>query len=1477
MPNQNITVIEQQENGVFKELVVGKRKKFTPSTANRWYRIVRIPSTTDPNAFGANDNRRVISGTLKIYVDLPFNKTNALVEVDLSAFARGTLTQTTYTTVGNPHVSYLRVARNQGVGNNELVLDMLVLQAGHEITLESTGLLFPDFEDNPQIVGSTQWNVEDNRMPWDSHVMDSQKYGIDTTGGPPRPAAGQTTTVDVSFWFNHKDYSTAFNTDISQNATLNHLDTNSDVYVEFVQDAAGIKAGTYGGTVISTLADNTTVRNAPNSVTGKFRVTVKLRGLTFDTWAPSLISGSTMMPGFYVNGMWILRVVTGVFSGLRPDNPMSGDGVHQASILRLGQGLITNKNINAYHGNLQDPGAPLIVGGRVGYLHGLDLLGGSGRFTSAADHFHLGFIGAVNSGAGYRTPQHYTQFKLGNFSWDGRQQWRNWQMQNANNSDANEIFLGGINELSFGQGAVSGSSPYGIDTTRVELTGTGNGPDKPTSPGPPRWDAEVDFWFNNFFTVSNGQFLITRFPVGVAGIAAAVLSGTAVGTVTGPLTAPDGATGKWKLTIRIQGLNPNEWYPFLADFTTTNSNRWSIESSTPPINPNNQVSLTIHPDRRDKVIATYNQAHNLTLGQNIILNLLNKSFVVSNPARLNCTVSKIIDANTIEILIGTARRLETAMVGVHEFKAPGDHNMSLNLGDTSDFLLLINAFTSDNNIRVQFKANISGTTMTVTEMVSSGYNIEPGMTIFYSNNTDGSFPGPIASAVRVTAQTSGTTGGVGVYTLSYTGGIVGSFVNGVTTLYAGRVVYKVKMIATSGLPEPLVENTDYYVRVSSHYPQYHAWLYLNEADAHVGQTGTTAPTVKFPWKPTYGAYYMVFQDAQNLGATGWAVHIGNTDVFHQQTFADVGWYLHRNVYPNNKGVAQGVITQGIFGGLNSVQWFNKNSFIYGFNCTNQADNTITLGQKLTNKTADSTEVGSTDAIKLRLNGDDIVVSDDTRNLRLAEIFNQNGNGNQLILSANKVWTQYFYGSTSLTIPSGPKTWARIIGGGPSNTTCTVTLPRLGVDGAFTGDELTISLESINNGRSVVLRQYQWGGSSYAATFTDLGTYSTDATLHLRLRDGQWRSVAPTFDQINITGPIVVKDPLAEKGVELNSDSSSYFRYGLAIGNGTTGITPNIAGTTNDALIFSLGGGEVFRVKSNGLEFGTSAASVTRTNLGAAPIASPTFTGTVTIPAGASISGFAPLASPAFSGTPTTTTAAGDTNTTQIATTAFVVGQAGNGTPLVDGTSTAGTSLRYARQDHVHPQDSGKENTIAQGTSISQFWRGDKTWQVPAGAFGPMVLNRFRNLLFGSSNYNPGATAFSTPSSNGFFTMTPFGNTLEGGTFGVGTPRTFNPEVFFGPGSNYRIFAAVRTTSWFNDGVHCMIRSWDGSTQTTVPGLQDFGGGTATGDRIVWATSEPISSANTWFNYAAYFAAYGNNNNSNGATIQDVILTFYKVT
>lgn len=94
----------------------------------------------------------------------------------------------------------------------------------------------------------------------------------------------------------------------------------------------------------------------------------------------------------------------------------------------------------------------------------------------------------------------------------------------------------------------------------------------------------------------------------------------------------------------------------------------------------------------------------------------------------------------------------------------------------------------------------------------------------------------------------------------------------------------------------------------------------------------------------------------------------------------------------------------------------------------------------------------------------------------------------------------------------------------------------------------------------------------------------------------------------------------------------------------------------------------------------------------------TLSGTVT----ASLALKAPLASPTFTGTPAAPTATVGTNTTQIATTAFVLANASGATPatatpLVDsGSGAVGTSLLYARQDHVHPMPA----VVAPPTSLN---------------------------------------------------------------------------------------------------------------------------------------------------------------------------------
>jgi hypothetical protein len=78
---------------------------------------------------------------------------------------------------------------------------------------------------------------------------------------------------------------------------------------------------------------------------------------------------------------------------------------------------------------------------------------------------------------------------------------------------------------------------------------------------------------------------------------------------------------------------------------------------------------------------------------------------------------------------------------------------------------------------------------------------------------------------------------------------------------------------------------------------------------------------------------------------------------------------------------------------------------------------------------------------------------------------------------------------------------------------------------------------------------------------------------------------------------------------------------------------------------------------------------------------------------------APLASPTFTGVPAGPTAAVGTNTTQFATCAFTLANAGSVTysatnPLVNGTAAPGTATTVARSDHVHPTDTSRAPTAS---------------------------------------------------------------------------------------------------------------------------------------------------------------------------------------
>jgi hypothetical protein len=139
---------------------------------------------------------------------------------------------------------------------------------------------------------------------------------------------------------------------------------------------------------------------------------------------------------------------------------------------------------------------------------------------------------------------------------------------------------------------------------------------------------------------------------------------------------------------------------------------------------------------------------------------------------------------------------------------------------------------------------------------------------------------------------------------------------------------------------------------------------------------------------------------------------------------------------------------------------------------------------------------------------------------------------------------------------------------------------------------------------------------------------------------------------------------------------------------------------------------------------------------------------------AALASYATLASPALTGAPTAPTAAADTNTTQLATTAFVVGQAASATSPMNGAAAVGTSLRYARQDHVHPTDTTRAPLASPaftGTPTAPTAAtGTNTTQIATTAY---VVRDFLALSGGTMTgtlSSAAASAFRINNDGGFF-------------------------------------------------------------------------------------------------------------------------------
>jgi hypothetical protein len=167
---------------------------------------------------------------------------------------------------------------------------------------------------------------------------------------------------------------------------------------------------------------------------------------------------------------------------------------------------------------------------------------------------------------------------------------------------------------------------------------------------------------------------------------------------------------------------------------------------------------------------------------------------------------------------------------------------------------------------------------------------------------------------------------------------------------------------------------------------------------------------------------------------------------------------------------------------------------------------------------------------------------------------------------------------------------------------------------------------------------------------------------------------------------------------------------------------------------------------------------------------------------------APLASPAFTGEPTAPTATADQNDTAIATTAFVIGQAASATPEADGTAAAGTSVKYARADHVHPTDTTLApkasptftGTVTVGASGIAFTDGTQTKQgVPSltEIKAAITANATTSTLPQALTYRDSLTAI-----GGVYTVTIDADTTNSITFPIGTSINFYQSVGAGGAS-----------------------------------------------------------------------------------------------
>lgn len=235
-------------------------------------------------------------------------------------------------------------------------------------------------------------------------------------------------------------------------------------------------------------------------------------------------------------------------------------------------------------------------------------------------------------------------------------------------------------------------------------------------------------------------------------------------------------------------------------------------------------------------------------------------------------------------------------------------------------------------------------------------------------------------------------------------------------------------------------------------------------------------------------------------------------------------------------------------------------------------------------------------------------------------------------------------------------------------------------------------------------------------------------------------------------------------------------------------------------------------------------------------------------------------SPTFTGIPAAPTATADTSTTQIATTQFVINQAGSSIPLINGTAGQGSSLRYARQDHIHPVDTSRSPLAGSGSITTVGTVTSGTWSA-----GTITADRGGT---GLTSYTIGDILYAS----GIATVAKLadvatGNALVSGGVGVAPAwgkvgLTTHVSGTLGTASggtnltNFTLNGAVyaTSTSALTTGTLPVASGGTGVTTSTGSGAvvlgtsPAIGSPTVTGGTIVNATSITLTGAQTLAQY-----------------------------